>query len=179
MKSFTAVRVAIFLTTAFIVQTSVLAETEYPAAYFEPYIVYQAPEVVGNAPAESEAGASEQAEENPYPAAYYQPVIVFQDKELIAAKEKQKAAKPKPAPAQKAKPSPAVSAPPPVTDEGGFPMTVLVLLIAVIGALYWVMTKDKGAGAEAEPVDAESSENEETEAEESADEAGEEATPEA
>lgn len=173
MKSFSALRVALFFGTALGVQAPVLAEADYPAAYFEPYIVYQAPEIAENASAgessAAEESASEPAEESPYPAAYYEPVIVYQDQELIAAGEKRKAAesKPAPAPAKKAKPAPA----PVVTDDGGFPMTVLFLLVAVIGAVYWAMTKNTGAAAEEE--EAEASEDEEAMDEESVAETGE------
>ncbi len=160
-----AIRFGLFFAVAVIFQGPVQAENEYPAAYFEPYIIYQAPEVAGNASAESESSPSgaapaeapsEPQEVNPYPAAYFEPVIVYQDKDLIAAQAKQQAAKPEPAPAGKPEassetrnPAPAEAASPPVSEKGGFPIGVLLLIAALAGGLYWMIyRKQDGAPAE-------------------------------
>jgi hypothetical protein len=156
MQYFRTIKIGLVFIIGFFIQGPVLAESDYPAAYFKPYIVYQAPEIAGKTSAESasEEAAAEpaseapEAEEEPYPAAYYEPVIVFQDKDAIAGQAAQAAA----APAKKAgngpgeaKSAPAKPAAPPITDDGGFPVVVLVLIAAIFGGLYWVIRKSQGA----------------------------------
>ncbi|MGH8548303.1 MAG: hypothetical protein ACRERU_06840 [Methylococcales bacterium] len=156
------IRLGLFFAIAVVFQGPVAAASEYPAAYFEPYIVYQAPEIAGKPPTDTGNNASEEApsgptEENPYPAAYFQPVIVYQDPDVIAAQAKQKAALPEPVPALKPdasakqnNPAPAESAPAPLSEKGGVPVGILLLIAAVAGGLYWVISRNKsGTAAEA------------------------------
>ncbi len=79
-------------------QIHAYADSEYPAAYFEPYIVYQAPEIVAAAAVAAPVGAAvqvsadTQAETNgQYPAANFEPYIVFQDLEAIASRSSSQA----------------------------------------------------------------------------------------
>lgn len=160
MQNFSVIRIALVLTIGFVWQAPVLAETDYPAAYFKPYIVYQAPEIAGNTPAgESNAtaeAAATPAAADPYPAAYFQPVIVYQDKDLIAAETASPAAKPAPAPVEKPRTtaknlqsSPVTPAPAPSGDGGGVPVGVIIGLVALVGGLYWVVFIKKDDNVEA------------------------------
>ncbi|MGH8555910.1 MAG: hypothetical protein ACRESZ_00325 [Methylococcales bacterium] len=155
MQYFSTIRMGLYFAIGFAFQGPVLAENKYPAAYFEPYIVYRAPEIAGQPPADSQNNAAAQTAaepeaEDPYPAAYFQPVILYQDKELIAARTEQPAAEPEPAPGEK----PAASAkkgkspaatPAPASERGGVPVGALFLLVALAGGLYWVIFKKKDA----------------------------------
>jgi hypothetical protein len=94
MKTKKSILTLLFLTAGVSLSGGVLADDQYPAAYFEPYIVYQAPEIVGGIAGgtkndslgkTSEGGVSVSEVEDPYPAAYFQPVIVYQSEEVIAA----------------------------------------------------------------------------------------------
>ncbi|MGH8474822.1 MAG: hypothetical protein ACRER2_03475, partial [Methylococcales bacterium] len=136
MQYFRAIRIGLYVTVGCVVQGPVLAESKYPAAYFEPYIVYQAPEIAAqraqdsqpshdasNAVAEAQPEASD-----PYPAAYFEPLIVYQDANLIAAVTVQSAAQSKPAPGGKTagakrdkSPAAAMGTPIPAKDRGGVP----------------------------------------------------------
>jgi hypothetical protein len=166
-----AIRFGIFCAIAVVFPGPVLAENEYPAAYFEPYIIYQAPEIAekaaaatGSSTAETAPAeaASEPAAENPYPAAYFEPVIVYQDKDLISAQEKQSAAEPEPAPVPKSEasgkknnPGPAEAAPVPASEKGGVPVGMLLLIAGIAGGLYWVISKNKGDSPAVETASAE------------------------
>jgi hypothetical protein len=94
MKTKKSILTLLFLAAGVSLSGQVLADDQYPAAYFEPYIVYQAPEIAGGTVGgnkndslgeASEGGVSVPEERDPYPAAYFQPVIVYQSEELIAA----------------------------------------------------------------------------------------------
>lgn len=130
------------------IQPLVNAESDYPAADFEPYIVFQAPEI---AEAASEKQATPEAEAapaeaSPYPAADFQPFIVFQDEALIAAQEKSLAAAKKAAqPAEKAKPEVAKeSRPAPTTvSTDSFPVSGFVLMLLLFGVVFWLATRGK------------------------------------
>ena len=168
MNHFSVARIVLILTSLLLGFGTVQA-AEYPAAYFQPYIVYQAPEIAEQAAqveAESAAVAEpesvgtpvvaaeetlaeeESSAEDPYPAAYFQPEIVYQDQEQIAALTKQQVKNEiveevEEKSAQAAAFTPA--APVVITDEGGFPMSVLLLMVAVIGAVSWAILKTKPA----------------------------------
>ena len=130
------------------VSLSGLAFGEYPAANFEPYIVYQAPEIVRSTVAGSENDFAEKAsevsvsvvkEKDPYPAAYFQPVIVYQAEEVIAAQERQ----------PEIENVQAVAA---VTEESGIPPTMMVVILVL---LAWVVLQFRSSGTtviEEEPV---------------------------
>lgn len=153
-----AVRIGLITAMGFFMQGAVLAEADYPAAYFEPYIIYQAPEITGTEASPVESDGSEEpstdaalasGEVDPYPAAYLQPVVVYQDKELIAALAKRqktvrvqasakvKVVANKP---QYSKTTPATS---PITDDGGVPISVLILIVALAGGFFWLIHKGK------------------------------------
>jgi hypothetical protein len=168
MQQFSTVRIALFLTLGFVVQNPVLAEDDYPAAYFKPYIVYQAPEVIAtNAPTEQQSAAPETAPAasaaepkaaDRYPAAYYEPVIVFQDKDLIeaqAASQTAAEAAPAPKPAGPAKKKPSTAAAAPASEKGGVPVGALLLIAGIAGGLYWVINKNKEAAPTAAPSEPE------------------------
>jgi len=98
MKTKKLIFTLLFLAAGVFLSGQALADDQYPAAYFEPYIVYQAPEIAGGTAGgnkndsleeSSEGGVSVPEERDPYPAAYFQPVIVYQSEELIAALEVQ------------------------------------------------------------------------------------------
>ncbi|MGR9106447.1 MAG: hypothetical protein ACU843_05895 [Gammaproteobacteria bacterium] len=153
MQPGSLIRFVLYFSITLAVSAPVLAESEYPAAYFQPYIVYQAPEIAGKPESSGASEAAQEAtaevEEDPYPAAYFQPVIVYQDQERIAADSVQKAPEPAPVtkrsgPAPAAKPA-AAQETAPITADGGFPSSVLLLLVAVIGGCYWFLMKNKSA----------------------------------
>ena len=144
------------------VSLSGLAFGEYPAANFEPYIVYQAPEIVGATAAGSENDSAEKAsevsvsvvkEKDPYPAAYFQPVIIYQAEEVIAAQEIQPGAKNVPAAAVTVgKPRPsngtlAASA----MKENGVPPIVMIVILALLGWVVLQFRNGEAAVVEGEP----------------------------
>lgn len=197
MHNFSVVRIAFIVISSLAILGAVQAEEEYPAAYFKPYIVYQAPEIAEQAAAESSstvadvavAAEAEEQAADPYPAADFKPEIVYQDQEQIAALDQGSAsnesvgsAEPEKAeatPAEAAAFTPA--APVVISDEGGFPSSVLGMIAAVLAGMFWIMQKSDASSsyaAAAAPIEVaeamQADSNEET-VEEAGEEAGEEA----
>ncbi len=124
---------------------------DYPAAYFEPIITYQDPELISsntNAAEpeatvddlQAESDNTEAGKDDRYPAAYFEPVIVFQDLDAI---NKMPVSKSKPTPkAKKIKLSgsnkPGVS-----TSGSSFPFLGLLIVAALFGFIYWSVSKEK------------------------------------
>jgi 5,6,7,8-tetrahydromethanopterin hydro-lyase len=148
MKTKISILSVLFVTASLAFQGLALAEGEYPAANFEPYIVYQAPGIAGDTSAgsendssqkTSEGGVSVVEEKDPYPAADLQPVIVYQEEEVIAAQKAQPAAavtvgKPRPS-----KVAPAAS----VQEESGVPPAMMIVILALLG---WVVLQFRSGG---------------------------------
>jgi hypothetical protein len=145
MKTKKSILTLLFLAVG--VSLSGLAFGEYPAANFEPYIVYQAPEVVGATAAGSENDSVKEVsevsfsvvkEKDLYPAAYFQPVIIYQAEEVIAAQEIQPGAENVLAAAVtvgKPRPSNVMSAAL-AMEESGVPPIMMIVILAL---LSWVV----------------------------------------
>lgn len=145
------------------------AEEQYPAANFEPVIVYQDTDYIGSQSA-SESGAQD-VDFSETPAANFEPVVIYQDKEYIAKQGQGTAPKapaaPKPAPAA----TPQAATPAPVTTTQAAPaaspstsaaaseksegllsgnMPIVLVALAVVGFVVW-NSKKGAATAEAAP----------------------------
>lgn len=123
----------------------VQADERYPAADFEPKVLYQAQEIVSSQPLAEERVGTE------YPAAHFTPRVVFQDLKLIEQTGPVVQAAPlaPAAPAQSAKP---VQNPDnrtgPIADVSP-PIGALGIAVAVIAlAFFWFARKEKAKAAE-------------------------------
>lgn len=163
MRYVKTMRICLVMAMSFVFQGSVWAESDYPAAYFEPVIVFQAPEIAAAAATVVESDTSGESVDNtvaetvavdPYPAAYFQPEIVFQDKEWIAAHAKKQKAAGAPTsskvrgsgtPQKKSSANPQSA---PITDDGGFPPSVLFLIVALAAGFFWFTNKNKNTTIE-------------------------------
>jgi len=119
------------------------AEEAYPAANFEPEVIYQAPEAVSSA--ESPALTTEAD----YPAAHFEPKVIYQDPELIESVRAQPV-QPPPA-AESERPRAAA----PKTNAAGGPVSdvsppygMLIFALGIIGLAFWWSGRAKTPKAE-------------------------------
>lgn len=163
MQYSSAIRMGLQFAVGFMFAGQALAEGDYPAAYFEPYIVFQAPEVKAEASSSNEAEAStptavetESEASDPYPAAYFEPKVVYQDEGLLLAVANPPAVKSGAAPAKKsrkAKTEEPASTKIADKDRGGVPGPLAVLLLAGGAGLYWfTFKKSDTAGSSDSPA---------------------------
>lgn len=127
--------------------------SDYPAAYFEPIITYQDPELVlsdanaaelqatvDDSQEESESSSAGAGKDDRYPAAYFEPVIVFQDLDAI---NKMPASNPKPASKAKKVRLSGSNKPGVSTAGSSFPFLGLLIVAALFGFIYWSVSKEK------------------------------------
>jgi hypothetical protein len=155
MKTKKSILTLLFLAAGVSLSGLTFAEGAYPAANFEPYIVYQAPEIAGDTAAWTENDSSEKTSEgsvsvvegkDPYPASHFQPVIVYQAEEVIAAQETQPEAESVPvaaATADKSSPSKVIPVAASVMEESGVPPTMMIAILALLG---WVVLQFRSGG---------------------------------
>ena len=151
MKTKKSILTLLFLAAGVSLSGLALAEGAYPAANFEPYIVYQSPEIAGDTAAGSEEKTSADSvsvveEKDPYPAAHFQPVIVYQAEEVIAAQETQPEAERVPVAAVtvgRSSPSKVTSEAASVMEESGVPPTMMIAILALLG---WVVLQFRSGG---------------------------------
>ncbi len=133
------------------IQAQAGENSDYPAAYFEPIITYQDPELVSSdvKAAESEAtvddsqaesDSTESGKDDRYPAAYFEPVIVFQDLDAI---NKMPVSQPKPASKAKKARSSGSNKPGVSTSGSSFPFLGLLIVAGLFGFIYWSISKEK------------------------------------
>ncbi|HHJ38725.1 MAG: hypothetical protein AXA67_03120 [Methylothermaceae bacteria B42] len=139
---------------------------EYPGAYFEPEVIYQAPDIKTEAPTEStqeqpspatasnDTATVTDADPN-YPGAYFSPKVIYQDPKLIEATAKAPAMSEEPtAPEGETnkgiRGSQASSGSTSISDASP-PYGVLLLVLGVFGLVYWWSVQQKKAEAEGEP----------------------------
>ncbi len=121
------------------------AEEAYPAANFEPEVIYQAPEAVSSA--ESPAPTTEAD----YPAAHFEPKVIYQDPELIESVRAQPVPPPAAVPDEPERPRAAA----PKTNASGGPVSdvsppygMLVFALGVIGLAFWWSGRARSPKAE-------------------------------
>ena len=145
------------------VQVHADGDSDFPAAYFEPVITYQDPELISS-PAEEIPLLAQAAPENTtedhspeqdnrYPAAYFEPVILFQDSDYIAAQKAASSSKSKPgkrsASLSNSKKSSASNRPDAagsrvsVSSPGSFPILGLLIVFGLFGYVYWTISREK------------------------------------
>ncbi len=145
------------------VQVHAGGDSDYPAAYFEPVITYQDPELISSVADESPAPAQVDSEnttedsapeqDNRYPAAYFEPVIVFQDSDYIASEKsvpvsKRKSANSATSSSNTKKSSAndwpdAASSRVSASNSGSFPFLGLLIVFGLFGYVYWAISKEK------------------------------------
>ena len=140
-------------------QAQAVKDSDYPAAYFEPIILYQDPEIVSSnakaEPAAEQLPATESNKDDRYPAAYFEPVIVFQDFDAInklSAYHAKPVSKNKSTTVRAARSGsarswdndkPAASKPSASpTDGGSFPFLGLFVVAVLFGYIYWALSKE-------------------------------------
>ncbi len=118
------------------------AEGKYPAAHFEPEVIYQAAETT---PAATPAGGSA------YPAAYFQPEVVYQDQDLIKAVGPQPAQTPVTArtrePGQAQVSSSRKTAPAGAVSDVAPPYGMLAFALGIVGLAFWWSSRDQASTA--------------------------------
>jgi len=128
------------------------AEGEYPAAHFEPEVIYRA----ADATPQAEAPAASDAD---YPAAHFEPKVIYQDPALIETVQAQPVQTPAALPAASERPRAAApkakASGGPVSDVSP-PYGMLIFALGIIGLAFWWSGRAKTpeAGASAEGGDA-------------------------
>ncbi len=114
------------------------AEGEYPAAHFEPEVIYQAPEAVSSV--ESPAPTTDAD----YPAAHFEPKVIYQDPTLIESVRAQPVPPPAAAPAETERSpaaAPKANAPGGPVSDVSPPYGVLAFALGIIGLAFWWSTR--------------------------------------
>ncbi len=155
MRNIYVIRAGLIILLASTFQASAGTE-EYPGAYFEPKVLYQAPEIKAAPPAEpaqeqssppvASNATSQPAEADPnYPGAYFSPKVVYQDPKLIAATTQPAVPAEDSASAEPNKEmhgSQAASSSTAISDSSP-PYGVLLLVVGVLGLVYWWSVQQK------------------------------------
>ena len=117
------------------------AEEAYPAANFEPEVIYQATEAAPSA--ESPASATDAD----YPAAHFEPKVIYQDPALIESVRAQPVQLPPAAVPAETERSPATA---PKTTAAGGPVSdvtppygMLIFALGIIGLAFWWSSRAK------------------------------------
>ncbi|MEN8261294.1 MAG: hypothetical protein ABFS02_12040 [Pseudomonadota bacterium] len=150
------------------------AEEQYPAADFEPVIVYQDADYIGK----QSQPAAQDVDYSETPAANFEPVVVYQDKDYIekheqaattpaptkqaaattgSASAQRQAATPAPAMTEQAAPAPVATeakSDEPAGESGGLfsgNLPIVVIALAVVGVVVWNSKRGASKVEEVEP----------------------------